>query len=179
MKCSSTAKSFCQSCHFYDGCADENPAPCAENIDLIATKLYKKERLFYDDATLVPKYCHNAAALFDKIAESAAELEIKRFKGRKMDRIADECDLFSKIIKEARVYNQRERSVDRELSEKLTETVERAGLHNGVIKVFGDRKKHFISSSLRVFQKYSCSMLYYLQTTRSLKNNTLKRAPHA
>ena len=138
------AKSFCQSCHFYDGCADENPAPCAENIDLIATKLYKKERLFYDDATLVPKYCHNAAALFDKIAESAAELEIKRFKGRKMDRIADECDLFSKIIKEARVYNQRERSVDRELSEKLTETVERAGLHNGVIKVFGDRKKHFI-----------------------------------
>ena len=41
-----TAKDFCSSCHFFDGCASENPAPCAENIDLIAAKLYKKERIF-------------------------------------------------------------------------------------------------------------------------------------
>lgn len=142
-----SAKSFCASCHFYDGCASENPAPCAENIDLIATKLYKKERLLYDDAAIVPKYCHNAAALFDKILHSAAELEAKRFKGRRMEPLADECELFAKIISEAKAYNERERSLDPVLSEMLSEVVERAGLHNGIIKVFGERRKHFICAA--------------------------------
>lgn len=141
------AKEFCTSCHFYDGCASENPAPCAENIDLIATKLYKKERIFCDDATLVPKYCHNSAALFDKILDGAAKLEANRFKTRRMQPLADECELFSKIIKEAREYNDRETGIDHALSEKLGEALERAGLHNGIIKVFGERRKHFICAA--------------------------------
>ncbi len=141
------AKEFCSSCHFYDGCASENPAPCAENIDLIATKLYKKERIFCDDATLVPKYCHNSAALFDRILDAAASLESKRFKNRRMQPLADECELFSKIIKEAREQGDRERGIDNALGEKLTEALERAGLHNGVIKVFGERRKHFICAA--------------------------------
>ena len=140
-------KEFCASCHFYDGCASENPAPCAENIDLIATKLYKKERIFWDDAALVPKYCHNSAALFDKILESAARLEAKRFKNRRMQPLADECELFSKIIREAREYNDRERGIDNALGEKLCDALESAGLHNGVIKVLGDRRKHFICAA--------------------------------
>jgi len=141
------AKDFCASCHFYDGCTSENPAPCAENIDLIATKLYKKERIFCDDATLVPKYCHNSMALFDKIIDLAANLEAKRFKDRRMQPLADECELFSQIVKEAREYNDRERSIDPILSEKLLEALEGAGLHNGVIKVFGERRKHFICAA--------------------------------
>lgn len=141
------AKSFCVCCHFYDGCASENPAPCAENIDLIATKLYKKERIFYDDATLVPKYCHNSAALFDRILRAASELEAKRFKGRRMEPLAEECELFAKIICESRAYNDKERSLDPVISERLADAVERAGLHNGVIKVFGERRKHFICAA--------------------------------
>ncbi len=142
-----TAKGFCACCHFYDGCASENPAPCAENIDLIATKLYKKERIFCDDTTLVPKYCHNSAALFDRILCAAAELEATRFKNRRMQPLADECELFSKIISEAKEYNEKERAIDQTLSEGLGDTLERAGLHNGVIKVFGERRKHFICAA--------------------------------
>ena len=141
------AKNFCTSCHFYDGCASENPAPCAENIDLIATKLYKKERIFYDDAALVPKYCHNSAALFERILRAASELEAKRFKGRRMEPLAEECELFAKIISEARAYNEKERSLDLLTSERLDDVLRSAGLHNGVIKVFGERRKHFICAA--------------------------------
>ena len=139
-------RTFCRDCHNYSGCVGEHPAPCIENIDLIATKLYKKERLFSDDSTIAPKYCHNASALFEHLMNSAAALEAERFKSRKIEAIAEDYELFSRLISEARAYDARERCQNSALSEKLTEVFERSGLHGGVIKAFGERKKYFIGA---------------------------------
>ena len=140
------ASEFCRSCHHFQNCVAENPAPCAENIDLIATKLYKNERLFPDDITISPKYCHNAQALFEHIMRSAAFLEEERFKNKKMDALAEEYELFAKLIREVHNGNEKERCVDMKLSEKLTQVFSSAGMHNGIVRVLGDRCKHFIGA---------------------------------
>lgn len=140
------AKNFCRDCPCYHGCVEENPAPCVENIEIIATKLYKKERLFPDDSSIVPKYCHNAAALLEKITGDAAALESERYKSRRVEAIAEEYELFSRLIREVRVQGERERGQDVALGDKLSEVFCSSGIRDGVIKVFGERKKHFIGA---------------------------------
>ena len=140
------AKNFCRDCPCYHGCVEENPAPCVENIEIIATKLYKKERLFPDDSSIVPKYCHNAAALLEKITGDAAALESERYKSRRVEAIAEEYELFSRLIREVRVQGERERGQDVALGDKLSEVFCSSGIRDGVIKVLGERKKHFIGA---------------------------------
>ena len=139
-----TTHRFCHLCHFYNSCVLENPAPCAENMDLIATKLYKKEKLIPGDATLVPKYCHNSKALFEELAHSVGALCGEKYKGKKMESFAQEYELLSKLLSEARSYNESEKNLDVKESEKLSELLMEVGLMNGAVKVFGTRKKHFI-----------------------------------
>lgn len=139
-------KSFCRDCPGYAACVQESPAPCVENIEFIAQKLYKKERIFGDEPNVAPKYCHNASALFDSVTHSAAILEESRYKSRKIEAIAEEYELFAKLIGEARMNAEKERTQNTLLTEKLGEIFENAGLHDGVIKVFGERKKYFIGA---------------------------------
>ena len=139
-------KAFCCECQSYQACVEENPAPCVENIEAIAEKLYKKERLFPDDPTIAPKYCHNTAALFEEIERAAAYLESERFKRRKIEAIAEEYELFSKLISESRASIEKEKAQDTVLSDKLAEVFIRAGLNNGVVMAFGNRKKYFVGA---------------------------------
>ncbi len=140
------ASEFCRSCHFYQNCVSENPAPCAENIDIIANKLYKKERLFADDISISPKYCHNAAELFDSIMSATGRFEAERFKEKKMESLAEEYELLGKLIREVHSGNEKERCIDTQLSEKLTEAFVASGMNNGIIRVIGDRCKHIIGA---------------------------------
>lgn len=141
-----SVKAFCRECHSFQSCVEQNPAPCVECIEAISQKLYKKERLFPDDATIAPKYCHNTSALFEEVERAAAELEAERYKSRKIEAIAEEYELFSKLIAESRTAAERERAQDTALSEKLEDVILRAGLQGGVIMAFGERKKYFVGA---------------------------------
>ena len=63
-----------------------------------------------------------------------------------MDALAEEYELFAKLIREVHNGNEKERCVDMKLSEKLTEVFSSAGMHNGIVRVLGDRCKHFIGA---------------------------------
>ena len=139
-------KAFCRECQSYQACVEDNPAPCVENIEAIVEKLYKKERLFPDDPTIAPKYCHNTAALFEEIERMAAELEAERLKRRKIEAIAEEYEFFSKLISESRASIEKEKMQDTVLSDKLTDVFLRAGINNGVIMAFGNRRKYFVGA---------------------------------
>lgn len=141
-----SVRAFCKDCPRYDICISENPAPYVENSEKIATKLYKKQRIFPDDGTVVPPYCKNSAGLFESISGSAAHLEEARFKDRRMEMYAEECELFSKLINEAEAQRERECSVDSELSEKLQEVFSSSGIVGGVIRAYGERHKYFIGA---------------------------------
>ncbi|MBE6644129.1 MAG: hypothetical protein E7612_01965 [Ruminococcaceae bacterium] len=142
----SCVKAFCRECQSYQSCIEQNPAPCVENIETIAQKLYKKERLFPDDTSIAPKYCHNTTALFEDIERACAELEAERFKSRKIEAIAEEYELFSKLLCESRSAIEKEKVQDVALSDKLEDVFLRAGLSNGAIMAFGDRKKYFVGA---------------------------------
>ena len=140
------AKDFCRGCHYYEACTGENPAPCAENIDIIATKLYKREKLFPNDSMIAPKYCHNAASLFSHISHAAADYEKAKYKTKKIESISEVYEFHSRLISECKAYADRERRQDKELSEKLAAVFLDSGLYGGAVRVYGDRKKHIIGA---------------------------------
>jgi hypothetical protein len=127
-----SVKSFCRDCPGYSACLLESPAPCVENIEAIARKLYRKERIFGDEVTVAPKYCHNAVALFEAVSRGAASLEEERYKNRKIETIAEECELFSKLIEEVRTSAEKERTQNSRLTERLTEIFDSAGIGKGL-----------------------------------------------
>ncbi len=139
-------REFCPDCPYYGACITITPAPCVENADLIATKLYKKERLFPDDAEVVPRYCKNGGALVGAISEASSKLEGDKFKDRRMDGYAEECELFSRLLLESCAAGERECAVDGALSEKLSEVFLASGIRSGVIRALGSRRKYFIGA---------------------------------
>ena len=138
------ARSFCRDCPYYNGCVEQSPAPYVENIDLISAKLCGKERLFSDDSSIVPKYCRNAAGFFERLSETVAGFEAELRRKRRVEVIAEEYELFSRLVREVRSSVERERCQDTALGEKISEILSRAGLTESSVRVFGERKKHFI-----------------------------------
>ncbi len=141
------AKSFCRDCHYYSTCVAENPAPCVENVDLIATKLYKNEKLFALDPTVAPKYCHNCEALFHGITKSAADYEKTKYKAKKIEALAELYELQSRLISECDSAGERERRQDKELSEKVTSVLLEFGLYGAAARVYGERRRHIIAAA--------------------------------
>lgn len=136
--------SFCSACPSFESCIAETPAPCLENADVIATKLYKKERLFPTDPSIVPRYCHAADELFLAIGERVAIAERERERNRRLGAVADEYELISRLITEAHHSHERESAQDTALTEKLREVTSRVGLRGGAVRVLGERRLHFI-----------------------------------
>jgi stage II sporulation protein E len=136
---------FCESCSSYEICKETSPAPCIENIDIIATKLYKNERIRGAEE-LLPTYCRNGEELLSVISDAAAALDSERYKSRKVEEEADEYELISRLIGEVRASCEKEHSLDGELSERLSLVLSEVGFLGGVIRAFGDRKKHFIGA---------------------------------
>ena len=139
-------KSFCRDCQSYPLCCVDNPAPCIEIVDAITEKVYNNERLFATDTVIAPKYCHSTESLFEEIEQRVAEYEADRVKRRKIEAIADEYELFSKLIREARAALEKEKIQNTTLTEKLTELFRECGLEGGVIMAFGERRKYFVGA---------------------------------
>lgn len=142
------ARSFCRDCPSYNSCIEQTPAPYVENIDIISNKVYNKERLFFDDSAIVPKYCHNAAGFFERLSEKVAAFEAERRMKRRVEVIAEEYELFSRLVREVRSSVEREKCQDTALGEKVSEILASDGLPDFSVRVFGERKKHFILAGL-------------------------------
>ena len=128
-----------------DTCDSLSVTPCEENIDKIATKLYKKIKLTDDDARALSLPVADVLSVMER---ASAEYEQSCNEKRKMDALAKEYELISKMINEARLSVGRERSTDTALSDKASEVFCRFGFPDGVIKVFGDRKKRVIGAGV-------------------------------
>lgn len=140
----SAIRGFCRDCNFYDRCVAENPAPCVECVEALATMLYKKEKIFPDDSTALPRYCHNGEALISELERAVAEAEMEKEKRRKVEAIADEYEICSRLVAEVARYYERERMQNTALSEKMCDIIRESGLPRCEARVFGDRKKHII-----------------------------------
>ena len=88
-------------------------------------------------------YAEELAAM---IMQRAVRLEEDRYKQRLSSDGYDDYRLIAKLINEARSREVRERSADDELSSSLESVFTECGFSGGVIKVFGERRRHIIAA---------------------------------
>lgn len=137
-----TVSGFCKSCPCFSECSSENPAPCAENIDEIATNVYKNKGFFASGDSALPEYCKNRDALLGHIKSALLGLLGVGY--------VEECglsfqyELLSRIIAEAGYFDECEACVNKELSERVAAIAADFGMCFAEARVLGERRLHFI-----------------------------------
>ena len=150
-------REYCLSCPSYESCVSESPAPCAENIDLIAEKLAKGERLFVDDINLFPKYCAHSSELFDRIVRSAQRLENSAQKNRRMEIRAKDYELLYKVLDENFRLCDSELLMNGQESREIEKLLLEFGIGGPSAKIFGDRRRHIVCAGVDSGGKISTS----------------------
>ena len=85
-----------------------------------------------------------AANVAEAINRGAAMLAEEKFREMKKDTSGEDFGIIAKLINEARIEDEKEKALNESLSERLAEVMTDAGLADGVIRAFGERKPYFI-----------------------------------
>lgn len=121
--------------------------PCEENIDILATKLYKKQRIYASDIERLLPMVKSSERFLYEICRLSGEYEREFFERRKMDAVAKEYELISKMINEARMRRSDAGTCNRKMSERLGEVFLAAGLTDGMVKAYGRRRMRIIGAA--------------------------------
>ena len=138
------AEAKCAEC---DGCAlcrEQGIKPCVKRAEAIAGKLCAGQSVTGADVNTDTEFCQHADEIAEEIMRSAAREEGFSFKRKASDSTADEYELISGLINDARQNDRVEHSPADELTEPLTEVAKNFGFEDGVIRAFGSRRLHFI-----------------------------------
>ena len=118
-------------------------ALCIEKAGVIASRL-KAGKDF--TAAMLGLSGEVGDELCDNITKSAARLEEERYRQSLLTNKYEDYRLISKILNESRGIDERERLQDPDLSERLSLLFSECGFEGGIIKVFGERRKHVIAA---------------------------------
>ena len=116
---------------------------CIEKAGVIAARL-KAGKDF--SAAMLGIHGEVGAELCDNITKSAARLEEERYRQSLLTNKYEDYRLISKILNESRATDERERLEDPDLSERLSLLFSECGFEGGIIKVFGERRRHVIAA---------------------------------
>ncbi|MBQ8321199.1 MAG: SpoIIE family protein phosphatase [Clostridia bacterium] len=139
-----TADKHCKNCTGLKFCMVENIRPCLKNADAIAKKLTEGIKICPEDVNTDTEFCQKAEAVAASINDEVAKREESSFKHRDSGVASEEYSLVSKLINDARLQDSAERSVNSSVTVALTDALKNAGLEGGVIRAFGERRKHVI-----------------------------------
>lgn len=140
----SVAERYCRECTGAGLCSKEGIRPCIKNADKIADKLAEGNKITSDDVNTDTEFCQMAAEVADAISRECAMREEESYRINNSDSIADEYELIARLINSARASDDAERAVDDSLTDTLGELFRESGFENGTIRVFGERRRHFI-----------------------------------
>ena len=138
------AERYCRECTGAGLCSKESIRPCIKNADKIAKKLAQGEKITSDDVNTDTEFCQMAAEVAAAITREAAMREEESYRLKSSDTIADEYEMIARLINSARASDEAERAVDDSLTDTLGELFRENGFENGTIRVFGERRRHFI-----------------------------------
>ena len=139
----SVSEEHCSLCHGSGLCARENIRPCIKNADNIAELLSRGVKITPQDVNTSTEFCQMAELIAYRINKESARLTKERYSIEEHCQAAEEYELAAKLISNAICRDDAERSVDNNLTPSLTEAMEKSGFGGGVIRAFGERKKHF------------------------------------
>ncbi len=135
---------YCSKCDGYSICMSKTSKPFIESADDLAQILYTKGRISADDLSAHPEYCKMTLGVVESINRGFAILTEEKYREAKQDSSSDDFAIIAKLINEARICDDREKSLNENLSASLGAVMTDAGLEDGVIRAFGERKPHFI-----------------------------------
>lgn len=135
---------FCRGCTSASLCEAEGVDPCRKNAVKIAEKLSRGEKISAEDVNGDTEFCQMAERLADDLMREAARAECEGFRLRESGVTAEEYELISKLISEAREADEREKCMSAELSDRLSAAISEAGYSDWIIRAFGERRIHLI-----------------------------------
>lgn len=136
--------SYCLRCESRELCTKENVCPAVKGAHLIAQKLARREEIFPEDVNRSTEFCQHAKEIAETIRAEAARAEQDNLRISDNGSSAEEYELISKLINEARLRDDEEKAVDHSVTEALEKVIRSHGLYNGVIRAFGKRRRHVI-----------------------------------
>ena len=121
-----------------------DPTPCEEKIDALASKLYKGDRPELDDVTRILGISGSVESIYGDLMRLVGKYEQECYEHCRMDALAGEYELISKLISGERLAISRSVSVDESVSDKLTSILRSHGFPEGCVRVLGEGKSHII-----------------------------------
>ena len=140
----SVAKRRCTDCEEGSLCEKEDIRPAVKNAEEIARLLYEGKKITGGDLNGDREFCPAAESMAEEINREVAYREQERYLINGSSQIAEQYELISKLISQARASDDAERRIDNSMTARLTEAFESCGFKSGFIRVFGSRRKHFI-----------------------------------
>ena len=125
-------------------CATENIRPSIKNANKLAHLLCGGKKIKGADINTDTEFCGLADTLADEINHEAARREQECYEMYGSAGAAEEYELISSLVGQAKSDDLSERVVDNSMTDTLTEAFRECGFKNGVIRAFGNRRKHFI-----------------------------------
>ena len=138
------ADKYCRVCDARGACMTKGDKRFTENASELAELLHKNGRITEDDLGSHPEYCRLSPNVTEAINRGAAILAEEKFKEMKKDTSSEDFSLIAKLINEARLEDEKEKSLNEELSARLAAVMNDAGFSNGAIRAFGVRRPYFI-----------------------------------
>ena len=135
---------YCRACEGRGACMTKDDRKFTDNTAELADILYTNGKITEDDLTSYPEYCRLSHNIAEAINRGAAILAEDKFKEMRKDTSSEDFGIIAKLINEARLEDEREKSLNEELSERLAPVMLDAGLADGVIRAFGERRPYFI-----------------------------------
>lgn len=139
----SVAEEHCALCSGRGLCSREDIRPCIKNASKIAALLYNGRQISAADVNTATEFCQMAELIAHHVNRDAARMAKENYKLDELQHVQEEYRLISKLINESVCLDDAERTVDNSMTPALTEAVEKAGFEGGVIRAFGERRKHF------------------------------------
>lgn len=134
----------CSECEESKMCEENDIRPLEKNTERLAELLSEGKKMRPEDLNSDTEFCKEAERLAERINREVARREQERYYMAETAGAAEEYGLIAKLINQARAADEAERQVDRSMTADLTKAAEECGLKSGIIRAFGNRRKHFI-----------------------------------
>ena len=135
---------YCRACEGRDACITNGERKFIEHAEELGEILYKNGRLSDEDIEKYPEFCRLSFNIAEAINRGVAILSEEKFRDARRDTAADDFGTVAKLINEARIEDEKEKALNTSLSERLGAVLVDAGLDDGVIRAFGERRPYFI-----------------------------------
>ena len=138
------ADKYCRACDGRAACMTKGNRKFIEDTKEIADVLYTHGKISEEDLGVYPEYCHLTSNIAEAINRGASILAEEKFREMKKDTSSEDFGIIAKLINEARIEDEREKALNESLSDRLKDVILDAGMADGVIRAFGERRPYFI-----------------------------------